>query len=46
MAEEMHHLPETDMLPMRQRLAWIAAIWAFSVATMVLISLAVRALIA
>lgn len=32
-----------DLLPIWQRLAWMAAIWALSVGTLALVSLAIRA---
>ena len=46
MAEEFKGLPDPDLLPVRQRIAWMAAIWTLSVGSMVLVTLAVRSLIA
>ena len=43
MAEELRKTPDVDLLPMRQRLAWMAAIWLVSVGMMALVSLAIRA---
>lgn len=43
MAEEMHNLPSAELLPVRQRIAWIALIWSLSVGAMVLVSLALSA---
>jgi hypothetical protein len=45
MAEDVNNLPEAKLLPVRQRIAWIAAIWLLSVGAMVLVTLAVRSLI-
>lgn len=45
MAEDLHKPPEMDLLPVRQRIAWMAAIWALSVGAMVLATLAIRSLI-
>lgn len=43
MAEDLKNMPEVDLLPVWQRIAWMAAIWLFSVGAMALLSLAVRA---
>lgn len=45
MAEDLHNLPKVDLLPVRQRIAWMAAIWSLSVGAMVLVTLAIRSLI-
>lgn len=42
MAEELQNTPE-DLLPLRQRVAWMAAIWLLSMGLMVLVSMALRA---
>ena len=46
MAEDLKKMPEVDLLPVRQRIAWMAAIWLLSVGAMALVSLAIRALFA
>ena len=46
MAEDLHNAPEVNLLPVRQRIAWMAAIWALSVGAMVLATLALRSLFA
>ena len=46
MAEDRYNTPDTDLLPPRQRVAWMVAIWALSVGTMVLATIAVRSLLA
>lgn len=38
MAEELQKLPDVDLLPVRQRIAWMAAIWLLSVGAMALVS--------
>lgn len=38
MAEKMHNASEADLLPLWQRLAWMAAIWFASVAALGLVS--------
>lgn len=40
---EVRDRTHDDMLPMWQRLAWMAAIWALSVGAMALVSLAIKA---
>lgn len=45
MAEELHDMRNDDLLPVRQRIAWMAAIWSLSVGAMVLVTLAIRSLI-
>lgn len=42
MAKDLHKLPEVDLLPVRQRIAWMAAIWLLSVGAMALVSWLVR----
>lgn len=46
MADDLYKTRETELLPPRQRVAWMAAIWALSVGTMVLVTIAIRSLIA
>lgn len=46
MAEETREGFEVDLLPVRQRIAWMAAIWTLSVAMMVAVTVLVRALFA
>lgn len=46
MAKDSHKATEVELLPVRQRIAWIAAIWLLSVGAMALVSLAVRAILA
>ena len=46
MAKDLDKSPEMDLLPVRQRIAWMAAIWTLSVGAMVLVTVAVRHLIA
>lgn len=46
MAEDLPKFTDPDLLPVRQRLAWIVAIWSLSVGAMVLVTLAIRSLIA
>lgn len=46
MAKDLHELPDADLLPVRQRIAWMAVIWALSVGAMVLVTIAIRSLIA
>lgn len=43
MAEELHNRHDDDLLPMRQRIAWMIAIWALSVGTMVAVTMLIRA---
>lgn len=38
MVEETREGFEVDLLPVRQRIAWMAAVWALSVAIMVVIT--------
>lgn len=45
MAEDFHKLPEVNLLPVRQRIAWIAAIWLLSVGMMALVSWLIRQLL-
>ena len=42
MAEDLHKQREVDLLPVRQRIAWIAAIWLLSVGSMALVSWLIR----
>ena len=46
MAEDLQKMPEMDLLPVWQRVAWIAAIWVLSVGAMALVTVAIRHLIA
>lgn len=46
MAEELHKAPRADLLPVRQRLAWMAAIWVLSVGAMALLSWLIKVWIA
>ena len=46
MAEDLHKSSEMDLLPVRQRIAWMAAIWSLSVGAMVLVTFAIRSLVA
>lgn len=46
MAEDTREGFEIDLLPVRQRIAWMAAIWTLSVAMMVAVTMLVRSLIA
>ena len=41
--EEVHESVQEELLPIWQRIAWMAAIWTLSVGIMVLISLTIRA---
>ena len=41
--EEVHESAHDELLPIWQRIAWMAAIWTLSVGAMVLISLTIRA---
>ena len=43
MVEDLHNSHDVDMLPMRQRIAWMIAIWALSVGTMVAVTMMIRA---
>ena len=45
MAEDREKMPEVDLLPMGQRIAWMAGIWALSAGAMVLLTYAIRSLI-
>ena len=42
MAKDLHKLRDADLLPVRQRIAWMAAIWLASVGTMALVSWLIR----
>lgn len=42
MSEDMSERPHTDLLPVRQRIAWMALIWSLSVLLMVSVTLAIR----
>lgn len=42
MAEEMRHASKADLLPVWQRIAWMAAIWFASVATLGAVSWLIR----
>ncbi len=42
MAEDLKKIPQVDLLPVRQRIAWMAVIWLLSVGAMALLSLAVH----
>lgn len=42
MAEEMHHASKADLLPVWQRIAWMAAIWLGSVASLGVVSWLLR----
>ena len=42
MAEELDNSHD-DLLPVRQRLAWMVAIWAMSVGVMVAVTMLIRA---
>ena len=46
MVDELQKSPEMDLLPVRQRIAWMAVIWSLSVGAMVLVTFAIRSLIA
>lgn len=46
MAEELHRASDAELLPVWQRLAWMAAIWFASVATLGLVSWLLRLWIA
>jgi hypothetical protein len=41
--EEAHDTSHDHLLPVWQRLAWMAAIWTLSVGAMALVSLAIKA---
>lgn len=43
MAEEWRRVSEAELLPVWQRIAWMAAIWSASVGLMVLASLLLKA---
>ena len=45
MAEDGLNTPESELLPPRQRVAWMAVIWVLSAGTMVLVTVALRALL-
>lgn len=45
MAEDLPKFPDPELLPVRQRLAWMLAIWMLSVGMMVLVTLAIRSLV-
>jgi hypothetical protein len=45
MAEDGSELTGLEPLPPRQRVAWIAAIWALSSGFMLLLTMAIRALL-
>lgn len=45
MTEDGLDIRKSELLPPRQRLAWIAAIWLLSAGTMVLATVAIRALL-
>lgn len=38
MAEEMHRASDVDLLPVKQRIAWMAVIWFMSVGALALVS--------
>ena len=38
MAEELHERLDPELLPIRQRIAWMAAIWSLSVGIMVAVT--------
>ena len=46
MMKEMHKPSDVDLLPMWQRIAWMAGIWALSVGAMALISWLIKLWIA
>ncbi|MBL8657348.1 MAG: DUF2474 domain-containing protein [Altererythrobacter sp.] len=43
MSEDCPAVNDSEHLPMRQRLAWMAGIWLLSVGVMVVVSLVIRA---
>ena len=45
MADDLHNMPQPDLLPVRQRVAWMAAIWVVSVGAMALVSWLVKILL-
>lgn len=45
MAENSTKVPDVDLLPVWQRIAWMAAIWTLSVGSMALVAVAVRSLL-
>ncbi len=45
MAEELRNQSDIDLLPVWQRVAWIVAFWALSVATIALLTWALRSLL-
>lgn len=42
MAEELHDRFDAELLPIRQRIAWMAAIWSLSVGIMVAVTWIVK----
>ena len=46
MAEELHRASEADLLPVWQRIAWMAAIWFLSVALLGVASWLLKLLLA
>ena len=42
MADELQKMPDVELLPVRQRIAWMAAVWLLSVGSMALASWLIR----